>query len=61
MVTSEKSYKTAAYVAHRLGVTKETVYDMAQRGQIPVAFRLGPRLRFDIDEVEAALRGEKTR
>jgi excisionase family DNA binding protein len=40
-------------VAAFLGVRIETVYRMAQEGRLPVACRIGPKLRFDQDEIEA--------
>jgi excisionase family DNA binding protein len=43
-------------VAEQLGIHINTVYSMAQRGDIPVAFHVGPRLRFDMDAVMQALR-----
>lgn len=46
-------------LADMLGVSLNTVYSMAQRGEIPVAFHVGPRLRFDIDQVLAALKARE--
>ena len=46
-------------LADMLGVSLNTVYAMAQRGEIPVAFHVGPRLRFDIDQVLAALKARE--
>lgn len=54
-MTTSDTYKTAQQVADKLGFSVETIYDWAQRGTIPVAFRVGGRLRFDIDAVVAAL------
>jgi excisionase family DNA binding protein len=46
-----EKYSTARELADVIGVRVETVYDMAQTGEIPVAFRVGGRLRFDIPHV----------
>lgn len=54
MVT-EARYSTAKELAAELRVTVDTVYDWAQRGEIPVAFRAGSRLRFDTAEVVRVL------
>lgn len=45
---------TARELAAYLGVNVDTVYQKAQSGEIPVAFRAGPRLRFDRAAVLAA-------
>jgi excisionase family DNA binding protein len=50
---------TPQEVAAKLGVHVNTVYSMAQRGEIPVAFHVGPRLRFDLDEVLGALKARE--
>lgn len=47
---------TAQDVAALLQVRVETVYAMAQRGDLPVLRRIGPRLRFDLDAVEDFMR-----
>ena len=51
---------TTADVAARFGVTPQTVRSLALAGRIP-HYRLGARLRFDLDEVEDALRGPAVR
>ena len=48
-------YVSAQVVADRIGATVDTVYEYAQLGRIPVAFRLGARYRFDLDAVVEAL------
>jgi excisionase family DNA binding protein len=52
---SETRYVTAKQLATQIGASIDKVYEMAQTGEIPVAFRVGPRLRFDPDAVVAAL------
>lgn len=47
---------TAQDVAKLLHVRVETVYAMAQRGELPQLRRVGVRLRFDLDEIEAWMR-----
>lgn len=47
---------TAKDVAALLKVRVETVYQMAQAGEIPSLRRIGPRLRFDLDEIERWMR-----
>ena len=47
---------TAKQVAELLQVRVETVYSMAQSGELPTLRRIGPRLRFDLDAVEAWMR-----
>jgi excisionase family DNA binding protein len=42
----------AKTVAGELGVRIETVYRWAQDGKLPVACRLGPKIRFDLDVIE---------
>jgi len=44
--------------AELLGVHVNRVYEMAQTGEIPSLRRVGPELRFDMDALEAWLRGE---
>ncbi len=46
---------TAAEVADRFRVTAQSVRAWARAGRIP-AYRVGSQLRFDLHEVEAALR-----
>jgi excisionase family DNA binding protein len=46
---------SAEAVAERFGIHPETVRRWARAGKIP-AFRAGVGWRFDLDEVEAALR-----
>ena len=46
-------------LADMLGVSLNTVYAMAQRGEIPVAFHVGPRIRFDQDAVLEALKARE--
>jgi len=52
----EEPYKTAEQVAFKLGYSIDTIYDWAQAGKIPVAFRAGGQLRFDLAQVVAALK-----
>ena len=47
---------TAKDVAEMIGVSLNTVYQLAQAGEIPVLRRIGPRLRFDLDQVEEWMR-----
>ena len=44
--------------AELLGVHINRVYEMAQRDEIPQLRRVGPELRFDMDALEAWLRGD---
>lgn len=39
-------------VADQLGIRIETVYRYAQDGVLPIACRLGPRIRFDQDAID---------
>lgn len=48
----------ASEVAALLRVHVDQVYAMAQAGELPQLRRVGPELRFDLDEIEAWLRGE---
>jgi excisionase family DNA binding protein len=47
---------TAKDAAALLKVSVDHLYEMAQRGEIPQLRRVGPELRFDMDELEAWLR-----
>ncbi|HEV8450549.1 MAG TPA: helix-turn-helix domain-containing protein [Gaiellales bacterium] len=47
---------TARDVAELLQVRVETVYAMAQAGELPQLRRVGVRLRFDLDRVEEWMR-----
>lgn len=51
---------TASEIAEHFGVTEKSVRRWALTGCIP-AFRAGSRLRFDLEEVEAALRVQASR
>lgn len=42
---------TVKEVAELLKVSEWVIYRMAQTGEIPVLFHVGPRLRFDLDAV----------
>ena len=44
---------TATQVAEIFGLAKSTVYDLANRGEIPGAFRLGRRLLFSMRALDA--------
>jgi excisionase family DNA binding protein len=46
----------AADAAALLGCHVNKVYAMAQRNEIPSLRRIGPELRFDMDELEAWMR-----
>ena len=41
-----------------LGISKETVYRMVKKASIPF-YRVGRHVRFDIDEVDAAIKKGK--
>ena len=43
---------TPQQVADQLAIRVETVYRMAQAGELPVACRIGPRIRFDQDAID---------
>jgi excisionase family DNA binding protein len=47
---------TPKEVAALLGVHINTVYRMAQTGELPTLRRVGPQLRFDLDAIEAWLK-----
>jgi excisionase family DNA binding protein len=47
--------------AKLLRVHVNRVYEMAQAGELPQLRRVGPELRFDMDELEAWLRGDRER
>jgi excisionase family DNA binding protein len=49
------TYSTPREVAERIGVSLNTIYAMIQRGDIPVALRVGPRIRLDMDAVVQSL------
>ena len=56
MDTSEDTLLKATDLARRLNVAKSTIYMLAKGGQIPVV-RIGKTgVRFDIDQVLAALK-----
>jgi excisionase family DNA binding protein len=44
---------TAKEVAALIHVSIDKLYEMVQKGDIPTIRSIGPRLRFDLDEVEA--------
>lgn len=46
---------TARDVADHLGFSLNTVYALAQKGEIPVAVKVGSKIRFRLSEVEQAL------
>ena len=46
---------SAAALAERLGVSARTILNWVKRAQIPVEFRLGKVIRFDLSEVERVL------
>jgi len=52
----EEPFKTAEQVAFKLGYSVDTIYDWAQAGKIPVVFRAGGQIRFDLTDVVAALK-----
>ncbi|MCK6574671.1 helix-turn-helix domain-containing protein [Myxococcota bacterium] len=54
-MTTGRAGATAAEVAERFRVSTETVRRWARSGRVPT-FRAGLLLRFDLAEVEAALR-----
>ena len=51
---------TAKDVAALLKVSVDKVYELAQQGELPTLRRIGPRLRFDLDEVERWMRGAQS-
>lgn len=44
--------------AELLGVHVNKIYEMAQTGEIPTLRRVGPELRFDMEELERWLEAE---
>jgi excisionase family DNA binding protein len=46
-------------VAAMLGVSLRTAYRLAESGSIP-SYRLGTRMRFDLNEVAAAVKATRT-
>jgi excisionase family DNA binding protein len=48
----------ASEVAKLIDVHIDKVYEMAQKGEIPSLRRVGPELRFDLDEIERWMREE---
>ncbi len=50
-----KGFQTAAEIAEFLSVTPRTVYQWAEEGRIPTAFRNGRTVRFSLDAVMASL------
>lgn len=54
-------YARARTLATRLDIEVSTVWRWARDGRLPPPHRLGPGVSaWDLDEVEAALRGERT-
>jgi excisionase family DNA binding protein len=47
---------TAKDVAALIGASLNKVYELAQTGELPTLRRIGPRLRFDLDQVEQWMR-----
>lgn len=56
MAAQNTSTVSAAEVAARYAVSRRTVYRLAEQGVIP-SIRVGRQFRFDLAEVEAALKG----
>jgi excisionase family DNA binding protein len=54
-------YLTAPELANAINASIDKVYEMAQTGEIPVAFRVGARYRFDLEAVVAAMAARETR
>lgn len=54
----EAALMTADELAERAGLSGQTVWRMAQRGQIPGVIRLGRRVLFSRARVERWLAGE---
>ena len=50
-----KGYQTADEIAVFLNVTPRTVYQWAEAGRIPTAFRNGRTVRFSLEAVKASL------
>ena len=51
-----KGWVTARQIAVRYGVTKPTVFNWLNAGIIPAKVAVGRIFRFDLDEVDAALK-----
>ena len=56
----EKEALNATEVAELLGITKNTVYEMAKRGEIP-SYKIGKKLRIDKEDVENYISRQKIR
>jgi excisionase family DNA binding protein len=50
---------TAKDVAAMIHVSVDHLYEMVQKGEIPTIRSIGPRLRFDLDEVAAWMREDR--
>ena len=50
---------TAKDVAALTGLSVNKVYELVQKGEIPVLRRVDSRVRFDLEEVEAWIRTAK--
>lgn len=52
-MAERRSWLTVKDLAAEYGLEAVTVYNMRYRGDFPVAYRVGNRLRFKRDDVEA--------
>ena len=55
MMNSERTSATTSQVAERFAVSAQSVRRWARSGRVP-AYRAGSQFRFDLNEVEDALR-----
>jgi len=53
-----RPFVSAAQVGERAGVHKRTVLNWASAGIIPTKIRVGKLVRFDLEQVLAALEGQ---
>lgn len=49
---------TIPQAARRLGIASKTAYELAARGELPGAFRLGRRWRVSVIRLEKHIHGE---
>lgn len=57
MATTERQTVTVAEAAAILGISRTLAFELARRGELPGAIKLGGRIVVSVREIERALRG----
>jgi excisionase family DNA binding protein len=61
LIAADPNVLSVPQAAERLGISKDLAYELARRGELPGAFRLGRRWRVSAVRLALAVHGSENR